>query len=274
VRPSQRPSLDLVAAVRDESVSPEVAALLIARDAKPELRIEHEIARIDGLAAELGQQDLGAPPTEQAHALSAFLYDRLGFRGNEDDYHDPRNSYLDDVMTRRTGIPITLAVLLQAVGRRAGFQVEGIGFPSHFLARVGGPDGVYVDPFFGGRVLTNDALERLAVRLLGPSAKLMPEHLQPVSLRALVVRMLLNLKHAHERLGDHSRSLLVCDRLVDLTDSLQFRRDRGMHAMEMGAFEAARADLDAYLAASPNAEDAEQIRTALSRARTSRPPTS
>lgn len=274
MKPLPSRPLDLVGAVREESVSPEAAALLIARDAKPDLRVEHELARIDGLAAELGKQDPNAPAAEQAHALSAFLYDRLGFRGNEEDYHDPRNSYLDDVITRRTGIPITLAVLLGAVGRRADLSVEGIGFPGHFLVRVGGPEGVYVDPFFGGRVLSTEALERLAVRMLGQSARLTPEHLLPVSLRALVVRMLLNLKHAHERVGDHARALVVCDRLVDLTDSSGFRRDRGLHALELGAFEAARDDLDAYLAASPRADDAEAIRNALARARTSRPPTS
>ncbi|MCC6875970.1 MAG: tetratricopeptide repeat protein [Sandaracinaceae bacterium] len=257
---------DLLIAVRDESVSPETAALLIAKEARPELDVAHELSRIDALAAELGPQDAKAPPARQAKFLSTFLFERLGFRGNEDDYLDPRNSYLDEVLTRRTGIPITLAVLLAAVGRRVGIVVDGIGFPAHFLARVGGEGGVYVDPFFGGRVLPADAIERLAEHTLGSAARLRPEHLAPASLRALVVRMLLNLKHAHERLGDRARALVVCDRLFDLSGTIAFRRDRGLHALELGAYAAAASDLRAYLEASPGAPDVSAVRLALARA--------
>lgn len=263
-----RRPLDLVAAVREELVSPEAAALLIARDAKPELVVEAQLARIDELASSLGALDPAMPPRAQARALAVFLFEKLGFRGNEEDYFDPRNSYLDDVLTRRIGIPITLAVLMAALGRRAGVQVDGIGFPGHFLARVGGEQGVLVDPFFGGRVLDAPALERLATRMLGSAARLQPSYLEPVGLRPLVVRMLLNLKHAHERQGDHARALVVCDRLVDLTGSTAFRRDRGLHALALGASSAARADLEAYLEGpGGSAEDAELVRQALERAR-------
>ena len=260
--------LDLVAAVREESISPEAAALLIARDARPDLDVERELAGLDELAAPLGQLDLRAPPREQAQALVAHLYEGLGFHGNEDDYFDPKNSYLDEVIARRTGIPLSLAVVITAVGRRAGVTVEGIGFPGHFLARIGGPDGVLVDPFFGGRILDDASLTRLAARMLGSSARLVPSHLEPVGLRPLVVRMLLNLKHAHERRRDHAHALLVCDRLVDLTDSIAFRRDRGLHALALGASEAAAEDLTAYLSAGGDqAEDAAAVRRALERAR-------
>lgn len=260
--------LDLVPAVREERVSPETAALLIARDARPDLDLDAERARIDELATPLGALDPKAPPRAQARALSAYLYEGLGFHGNEEDYFDPKNSYLDEVITRRTGIPITLAVLLMAVGRRAGVQVEGIGFPGHFLARVGGPEGVFVDPFFGGRVLDERALSRLAARMLGSASRLAPSHLEPVGLRPLVVRMLLNLKQAHERRGDAARAMLVCDRLVDLTGSPSFRRDRGLHALALGARAVAAEDLAAYLAGpGAHAEDAEDVRAALERAR-------
>jgi regulator of sirC expression with transglutaminase-like and TPR domain len=257
-----------------EQVSPEAAALLIARDAKPELAIDAELARVDALAAELGPLDPKAPARSQAHALSTHLYERLGFHGNEADYFDPRNSYLDDVITRRTGIPITLAVLYAAVGRRAGVQVEGIGFPGHFLARVGGAEGVFVDPFFAGRVLDDAGLKRLAARMLGSRSRLSPSHLEPVGLRSLVVRMLLNLKHAHERRRDYARALVVCDRLVDLTGSLSFRRDRGLCSLALGANAAAIGDLEAYLAERSDAEDAAAIQSALERARSKAEPLS
>ncbi len=270
-----RRPLDLVAAVLEERVSPEAAAFLIARDAKPELSVDAELARIDALAAELGEIDPRSPPRSQAHALASFLYERHGFHGNEEDYFDPQNSYLDDVITRRTGIPITLAVLMAAVGRRAGVEVEGIGFPGHFLARVGGAEGVFVDPFFEGRVLDEAGLERLASRMLGSSSRLLPSHLEPVGLRPLVVRMLLNLKNAHERRRDHARALVVCDRLVDLTSSLPFRRDRGLHSLALGANAAAIGDLEASLEGrGEGAEDAAAVRRALERARSDAPPPS
>lgn len=259
---------DLITAVLEEQVSPEAAALMIARDAKPELSVDRELARIDALAGELGPLDPKAPARAQAEALSCFLHERHGFRGNEDDYFDPQNSYLDDVITRRTGIPITLSVVYAAIGRRAGVQVDGVGFPGHFLARVGGDEGVLVDPFFGGRVLDEAGLRRLAARMLGSGSRLLPSHVEPVGLRALVVRMLLNLKHAHERRRDHARSLVICDRLVDLTGSLVFRRDRGLCSLALGAHAAAIGDLEAYLEErGNNAEDAVAIRRALERAR-------
>ncbi|HJL18600.1 MAG TPA: transglutaminase-like domain-containing protein [Sandaracinaceae bacterium LLY-WYZ-13_1] len=261
--------LDLVAAVRRETVSPEVAALLIARDAKPDLDVDAQLARLDDLAGSLGEVRPGASPREQAQQLAGHLFERWGFRGNEAEYFDPRNSYLDEVLRRRTGIPITLCLVLAAVGRRVGVQVEGIGFPGHFLARVGGLEGVLVDPFFGGRLLDATALERLAARMLGRADRLDPaRHLAPVGLRPLVVRMLLNLKHAHERRGEHARALVVCDRLVDLTAAPAFRRDRGLHALALGAREQAVDDLSAYLEAEGDrAKDAARVRQALSRAR-------
>jgi regulator of sirC expression with transglutaminase-like and TPR domain len=262
-----KPPFDLVSAVREERIAPETAALLIARDAKPELDVEAELARIDAIATPLGALDPNAPPREHARAIAAHLYEGLGFHGNEEDYFDPKNSYLDEVLARRSGIPITLAVLIAAVARRAGVAVEGIGFPGHFLARFGGDKGVLVDPFAGGRVLEDADLRRLASRMLGSASRMTPAHLEPVGLRALVVRMLLNLKHSHERRRDHASALVVCDRLVDLTSSPAFRRDRGLHALALGANEAAADDLAAYLELRATADDAPAVRRALERAK-------
>lgn len=270
--PKRWDRVQLVDAVLEETVSPEAAALLLARDAKPGLDVGEQLAILDELAAPLGALDPSEGAREGAAALAAHLHEGLGFRGNEAEYYDARNSYLDEVLRRRTGIPITLSLVYMAVGRRVGLQVDGVGFPGHFLARVGGRGGVLVDPFAGGRVVERSMLERLAARALGDATRLRPEHLAPVGLRPFVVRMLLNLKHVHQRNRDHARALVVCDRLVDLTDAAAFRRDRGLHALALGAVEQARDDLGAYLAeAGADAKDAGAIRAALERASGSDP---
>lgn len=264
---SSRARRDLVEEVLAERCSPEVAAFLIARDARPTLDVEAGLAMLDDLAAPLAVVDPGTPPDEQARILRAHLGEGLGFRGDTEDYHAPENSYLDAVLRRRRGIPITLSVLYAAVGRRAGIAVDGVGFPGHFLARVGGEEGVFVDPFHGGRVLEEVDLRNLASRMLGSSERLSPAHLAPVGLRPLVVRMLVNLKHAHERRADHASALVVCDRLVDLTDAPALRRDRGLHALALGADVQAAADLESYLESAPRAPDVAEVEAALARAR-------
>ncbi|MFK7984915.1 MAG: SirB1 family protein [Sandaracinaceae bacterium] len=256
--------LDLVHAVRNEACSPERAALLLARDARPSLSIEDGLAALDRLAEPLGRIPEGSSASEQAHVLRAHLADGLGFRGDEEDYYAPQNSYLDRVMARRRGLPILLAIVYAAVGRRAGIEVEGIAFPGHFLARVGGADGVYIDPFRSGRLLSSADLKQLATRMMGSAARVTPAHLAPVGLRPLVVRMLLNLKNAHERRGDRPSTLLVCDRLVDLTDSPVFLRERGLCALALGAVAQAEADLTAYLERAPDASDRRAIQRQLS----------
>lgn len=245
----------------------EAAALAIAADAYPALDVEAETARLDALGATLARRAARADdPRAQAAVLGTWVYDELGFGGNEDDYYDPRNSYLNDVVTRRRGIPITLAVVLMALGRRAGMALDGVSFPAHFLVRLGGRGGVYLDPFFGARVLDEPALREMARRALGPGGELRPEHLAPVGSRAIAARMLANLKAAHERRGDHARALVACDRLVDLTDAPEAVRDRGLHALALGARAAAREDLARYLTDRPDAADAETVREALRRA--------
>jgi regulator of sirC expression with transglutaminase-like and TPR domain len=246
----------------------EHAALLIARDAYPDLSIEASLAELDRLAAPL-QARLAAATTPhgQAAVLGTYLYDELGFRGDEETYYDPRNSYLNQVLARRTGIPITLAVVLIALGRRAGLTIEGVGFPGHFLVRIGGPDGVYVDPFFSARVLSTEALERLLRRTLGSGARLEPEYLDASDTHAMAVRMLMNLKAIYESRKEHARALVVCDRLVDLTGLPERRRDRGRHAIALGAYAGGVMDLEAYLSACPDAVDASHVRAALEQAR-------
>lgn len=258
---------ELVASVRLEEVTPEGAALLIARDFRPQLSVEEELGRIDRIADSLGRIDQGTSPRVQALALAAHLGERYGFTGNANHYFEPENSYLDQVLARRRGIPVTLSIVYAAVGRRMGLAVELIGFPGHFLARVGGDEGVLIDPFFGGRIVGEAELKGLAARFLGSAERLGPQHVAPCGLQPLVVRMLVNLKHAHERRGDHASALLACDRLFDLTGAADFRRDRGFHALSLGAVEAAMNDLEAYLESERRAPDADVVRRAIAQAR-------
>lgn len=273
----------VTAALADPACSIEEAALVLARDAYPGLDVGRYLAQLDELAAPLaprvetlrGGRGVAAPAV--AALIGEHLFRRMGFRGNDGAYYDPRNSYLNDVLDSRAGIPISLAVVVLAVARRCGVAAEGIGFPGHFLVRLGGPvamgrgpneiaGGCYVDPFRGVRVLDRPALERLLVRVAGPGSNLSPEHLGIADRRAMIVRMLTNLRGIFAGGGHHAQAMLACDRLVDLGAGLSARRDRGLHALALGAHEVARVDLETYLAARPKAADHARVRDALSRA--------
>ena len=244
------------------------AALVLACDAYPRLDVGEWLARLDDLAAPLAERAMNVRRVEdQAALLGTYVYDELGFHGDEEHYYDPRNSYLHEVIERRTGIPISLAVLLVSLGRRAGMTVEGVGFPGHFLVRLGGTDGLYLDPFFHARILARPALDDLAKRALGSADKLTREHLAPVSARAVIARMLNNLKGIYEKQRDHARALVVCDRLVDLIDQPELRRDRALHAIALGANAAAVDDLEHYLLLRKDAPDVPKMREALEQAR-------
>ena len=186
---------------------------------------------LDGLGAEaLIRRGLRSTPERDGRILAELLFDELGFEGERDDYYNPYNSYLDKVLLRRKGIPISLSVLTMAVGERAGMDVEGVGFPGHFLVRVGGPDGVYQDPFHGGELLDGHGLRKLAAQFLGAEMALHPSYLEPVDCVTITIRMLANLKNAHRRQGDYARAMLACDHLVELTQAPEHRRDRGLLA--------------------------------------------
>jgi len=266
-----------LARVGDESLDVAVGAALIARDAHPTLDVGRLLARLDDLAAAVVLPKAAVSPAEQAECISDHLYGTLGFRGNEQDYYDPRNSLLPDVLERKLGIPISLAVVYCEVARRVGVRARGVSFPGHFLVRVdgaahdpqdgGGDDPVIVDPFFGGSRLDRPALQKLLERA-APGQTLEPKHLAPASARTILVRMLINLKWIHSTRGDLARSLLALDRIITLTpDSVAALRERGLLAARLGAVEAARADLSRLLELVPAAPDAGAIRATLSELR-------
>jgi regulator of sirC expression with transglutaminase-like and TPR domain len=275
--PPPRPaSFEQLAALPDEHIDVALGAALIARDAHGSLDVDRCLARFDQLAAPLAGRELSLlPPEEQADALSSHLFEASGFRGNEQEYYDPRNSLLPDVLDRKLGIPITLALVYCEVARRLGVRARGVSFPGHFLVRVDGSktddEPVAVDPFFGGRRLDEAGLQRLLDRA-APSQKLLKEeHLAPAGARAMLVRMLINIKWIHATRGDFARALLALDRIICLTpDSVPALRERGLLAARLGSVEAARADLSRLLELVPQAPDASSIRERLEELRKKR----
>ena len=249
----------------------EIGAALVARDDHPELDARGILTSLDALSEPLAPLGLHRTSTPNAAAaIAEHLYGELGFHGNEDDYGDPHNSHLNDVLERRTGLPITLAIVLMGVARRLGLTARGISFPGHFLVRFerneGGPH--VVDPFDRGRPLTMSELEARLRRAHPKQAdlRLQMRHLEPATVRAILVRVLANLKAAHLARGVPARALLAATRTVSLSPGDPTAlRDRGLLQARVGAPIGARADLEAYLTLAPKAPDAPQIRALLGR---------
>lgn len=262
-------TFEQLALLPEERIDVAVGAALIARDAYASLDLDRLDAQFDALAAPLIARGVGSQsPEEQVQIVSSHLYEDLGFRGNEQDYYDPKNSLLPDVLDRRLGIPITLALVYCEVARRAGVRARGVSFPGHFLVRVdavGREDTpLAVDPFFGGRRLDELGLQKLLERASPTQKLVVEEHLAPASPKTMLVRMLINLKWIYATRGDFARALLALDRIICLTpDSVPALRERGLLAVRLGALEAARADLSRLLELVPQAPDAGTIRKQL-----------
>ena len=177
-----------------ETVPLDEAALLVAAHDRPELDVAGELERLDALAAGCAEPSLDG--------LRRHLFANLGFVGNTDDYYDPRNSFLDEVVTRRTGLPITLAVVTIEVGRRLGLALAGVGMPGHFLVRASAEPGTFLDPFAGGVVLDEAGCERRFRALHGDGALWLPSFLEPVDTVTILGRMLANLRAVYTSRGD------------------------------------------------------------------------
>jgi regulator of sirC expression with transglutaminase-like and TPR domain len=174
-----------------EAVPLDEAALCIAAHADPELDVDAYLARIDDLAGEVR--------TPTLDGLVRHLYSSGRYHGNTDDYYDPRNSYLHEVLDRRVGIPITLAVLGMEVGRRIGVPLSGVGMPGHFLVRDKVDPSVFIDPFNAGRELDADGCRALHRAMAGPAAPWDPGYLDPIDRPAIVARILANLRVIYQR---------------------------------------------------------------------------
>jgi regulator of sirC expression with transglutaminase-like and TPR domain len=207
-----------VEVVGREDFALDQAALLIGAWDYPEKDLEDYRARLDELAAEVAPEVARATDgMGRARAISDFLFARLGFSANHDDYYDPRNSFLCDVIDRRVGIPISLSVVYLEVARRVGVLAQGVNFPGHFLVRVAIEDAwLFIDPYSGGRTLTPADLEALLRKTTTPDAVLEPSVIAAATKRQILSRMLVNLAGIYGRNGDLPRSLDVLERLAVL----------------------------------------------------------
>ena len=261
-----------LARLPDAKIDLALAALWIAAEEYPSLDVRAYLARLDALAAAAAPR-LGeaAPEAERAERLLRFLYQEQGFTGNEKSYDDPRNSYLNEVLDRRTGIPITLALVLLEVARRLELPLRGVSFPGHFLVKLDGPALRVLDPFRGRVLEVSECRARLHAAL-GPDARFDPErHLRAATPREILVRMLTNLKQLYLRARDFGRTLACCERILLLIpDSPTELRDRGLLFEKLECFAAAAQDLERFLKQVPDDETAPAIRDRL-RALRSRP---
>lgn len=245
------------------------AALLIAAEEYPDLDVGAWLTRLDALASDARPRLEGAHGEfERLRGLLDFLYVDYGLSGNAEDYYDPRNSYLNEVLERRVGIPITLSVVAIEVGRRVGIPLRGVGFPGHFLvSHVCHPE-VVLDPFDGGRFLTAAECEELLRELSGGRIRFHPRLLRTVSRREILQRMLHNLRGIYLDRHDVPRTLGVLDRLVLLDpENWLYRRDRGLLLLACGDLEGAVEDLESYLGGEPEAPDRDEVAQVIREAR-------
>lgn len=250
------------------------ACLMIAQDAYPGLDVERYLAEIEGLAARLrARLPEGAPAEERVIALNELLFQDLGYRGNTEDYYDPRNSYLNDVIERRTGIPITLSVLYMELAQRIGLACEGVSFPGHFLVRVQVRGGVLVlDPFSGGVPQSEDELRERLQRVIPEDAAAgvavadlpLDQFLEPASKRQILGRVLRNLKAIYRDADRPEKMLEVLNRMLLVhPDSPAELRDRGLVYQRLECWRPALQDLTDYLQRDPEAADVTEVRASL-----------
>lgn len=233
------------------------AALLIGAEEDPPVDIDDELARIDALADGVTPRLHGfRHPRDRLELVLSYLVRELGFRGNEADYYDPRNSYLHAVLRRRLGLPITLTVLLMEVGRRLEMRIAGVGLPAHFLAVVEDLPDTYVDMFHGGRVIGEAECRQLLRQKTDGQVTFEPAMLAAISPRQILLRMLHNLKGVHTRKNDLERVVADCDRILLLApEHADAHRDRGLVHLQRRAFRAAEDDFNSYLRLAPDADD-------------------
>ena len=248
------------------------ACLLIAEDAYPGLDIDGYLGEIERFAVRLrGRLPPGESAEERVVALNRFLFDELGFSGNADHYYDPRNSYLNEVIDRRTGIPITLSVLYMEIGRRIGLALEGVSFPGHFLVRLPMRGAMLVlDPFSGGEAQSEADLRERLQRVIPegaaggvPVAELpLDSFLEPATKRQILARLLRNLKGIYRGSDRTQRLLEVLNRtLIVAPDAHGDLRERGLLYQRLECYRAALKDLQDYSVLEPEAPDIDDVRS-------------
>ncbi|MGB7923794.1 MAG: transglutaminase-like domain-containing protein [Pyrinomonadaceae bacterium] len=253
----------------EDSIRLDRAALMIGAEdeAYKNVDVEGYLSRLDGLgeiARERIDDSTGAGGVE---AFNHFMFEEMGFAGNQLDYYDPRNSFLNDVIDRRRGIPITLSILYMEVGRRAGLKVEGIGLPSHFIVRAlcddASAEATLVDPFHGATLSLEDCQDRLDTIYDG-QVLLTEEHLRAATNREILARMLTNLKMIYAQAKTYRQALAAVERIQLVTPgAIGEHRDRASLLMQLDRLAEAISETEIYLRLAPGAPDANEARERL-----------
>jgi regulator of sirC expression with transglutaminase-like and TPR domain len=239
------------------------AALMIAQEEYPQLPVERYMARLDVLAEEVNDRLGGetAGPVVLQEVIHT-LHERHGFLGNEESYHDPRNSFLNDVLDRSVGIPLTLSIVMLEVGWRLGLPLEGVNFPGRFLVRYRGEgQHLLIDTFDKGRLRFEDEAQEVLDKVYGGLVRTQPDFLKGATKRDMILRMLLNLKNLYINVKDDLRMLAVVERVLLIDPKMGGElRDRGMILARLGRKGEAVEQFKAYLDFSPGAEDVASVR--------------
>jgi regulator of sirC expression with transglutaminase-like and TPR domain len=264
-----------VLAAKDPRIDLARACLMIAEDAYPGLDTERYMTELEGMALRLRARlgNAGGGVEQRVIALNEFLFEELGYWGNTEDYYDPRNSYLNEVMDRKTGIPITMSILYMEIGRRIGLPLEGVSFPGHFLVRLRLRGGVLVlDPFSGGAPQSEAELRQRLQRVIpeGAAADVsvaelpLDQFLEAASNRQILSRVLRNLKGIYREADQPERLLQVLNRMLVVSpDAASELRDRGYVYQRLECWGPALKDLTDYLDRDPEAPDVDEVRAAL-----------
>jgi regulator of sirC expression with transglutaminase-like and TPR domain len=239
------------------------AAAAIALPEYPELNIDHCLSELDRLGQAV-ERRLGEErnPFRTIAALNTVLFKEIGFKGNRAEYYDPKNSFLNDVIARKKGIPISLSLLYIEVARRIGFSVAGVGFPGHFLVKYQDVDNeIIIDVFNNGEILAREDLEQLLRQLYRGQVSYEPGFLAAWSKRDILRRMLNNLKLIYLQQDQPLKALTVLDQLIILDPSAASEiRDHGLLSIKLECYAQALVDLEKYLGLVPAAEDAAMIK--------------
>ena len=258
--------------VAQEPIDLARASLAIAREEYPELDEGRYLRMLDELANGMhAGLPAGASPERRVGRLNAYLFHELGFEGNRTDYYDPKNSFLNEVLDRRVGIPLSLCIVYMEVGRRCGLRVDGVGFPGHFLCKVQLGDGeLVVDPFARGQLLGLDEIKKRLHAAVGDQVKFDSRVLRAARPREILVRMLQNLRSVYSEKNDMPRALSAVDRLLLLApENIRGLRERAQLCEQLGGAAAAARDLEKVLELEPQASDAQALRAKVRKLRES-----
>jgi regulator of sirC expression with transglutaminase-like and TPR domain len=259
---------DFATLVAREPIPLARGALLIAQEEYPNLDADKYLDQIAALAREAEMVvKMGNDTIEKIQLLSHFLFEQKGFEGNREDYADPRTSFLNEVLDRRRGIPITLSILYLEVGRRLGLSLFGVGFPTHFLVKAVDERGeLIIDPFYDGAILTLDEIRARLTQVYGQPVEVSPQHLKPIGTRHILVRVLRNLKAIYLKGSDSTRALSALDRILLLDPrSLEELMERGSLYERLECFKAALDDFQSFLSQAPEHTASETAREAVLR---------